>query len=149
MHGRRQFNRDLHRLVVFERPELELRHRSASVGFEHQIPGDNHAHGKARPDRQRRRDVKLTAHDLLTGIVDSVLTTVADCLDQAVIIVGGKLGADAQQRGKPRRLGQFPPMIVDAVLKAGIALGIGTGLTLENDRASVREDQAVPCASSR
>ena len=35
-------------------------------------------------------------------------------------------------------------MVVDLVLEAGIAFGIGARLTLQNDRAAVRHDQAIP-----
>ena len=35
-------------------------------------------------------------------------------------------------------------MIVDLILKAGIAGGIGARLTLQHDRAAVRHDQAGP-----
>ena len=35
-------------------------------------------------------------------------------------------------------------MVVDLVLEACIAFGIGAGLTLQNDRAAVRHDQAIP-----
>ena len=35
-------------------------------------------------------------------------------------------------------------MIVDVVLKTGIAGGIGARLTLQHDRAAVRHDQAGP-----
>src|SRR5215469_8322213 len=35
-------------------------------------------------------------------------------------------------------------MVVDLVLEAGIALRVGAGLTLQNDRAAVWHDQAIP-----
>ena len=35
-------------------------------------------------------------------------------------------------------------MIIDAILKAGIALRVGAGLALENDGAAVRHDEPVP-----
>jgi hypothetical protein len=36
---------------------------------------------------------------------------------------------------------------IDTILKACIAFGVGAGLTLEDDRASVREDQPAATAS--
>jgi hypothetical protein len=35
-------------------------------------------------------------------------------------------------------------MIIDAILKPGIAFGVRTGLAFQHDRAAVREDQPVP-----
>src|SRR5690606_20060920 len=103
---------------------------SASVGLEDEVAGDDDANRKAGPDGQRRGDVQLAADDLLAGVVDRVLTTIADSLDQPIVVVGGKLGTDAQQRGKTRRLGEIPPVIVDTVLETGIALGVSAGLAL-------------------
>src|SRR3546814_9867029 len=39
--SRGQFHRNLHRLVVFERSEFSLAHRSASEGFEHPVSSHN------------------------------------------------------------------------------------------------------------
>jgi hypothetical protein len=47
----------------------------------------------------------LAAHNLLASIIYRVLPTVAERLDQSVVVVGGELGPDAQQRGQSRRLG--------------------------------------------
>ena len=52
--------------------------------------------------------------------------------------------ADAQKRRECGRLEQLAPMIVDAVLEAGIAFGVGAGLAFQNDGAAVRNDQPVP-----
>ncbi len=70
---RRQFHGELHRTVVEDRAELQLRHGSASVGLEHEVAVDDHAHRKARAHGQRRRDGKLPADDLLAGAADGVL----------------------------------------------------------------------------
>jgi hypothetical protein len=35
-------------------------------------------------------------------------------------------------------------MIIDAILKPGIAFGVRAGLAFQHDRAAVREDQPVP-----
>ena len=53
---------------------------------------------KSRPDRQRWSHVELPPDDLLTGIVDRVLTAIPDRLDETVVIVGGELGADRLTR---------------------------------------------------
>ena len=39
---------------------------------------------------------------------------------------------------------KIPPVIVDAVLQTGVALGVGAGLPLQHDRPAVRHDEAVP-----
>jgi len=41
------------------------------IGFEHEIPVDDHAYWKSRPDRQRRLDVEIAADDLLAGLVSA------------------------------------------------------------------------------
>src|SRR3546814_4592750 len=103
----------------------------ASVGCEMQFSRDNHADREAGSDGQRRRDIELPADDLLAGIVDRVLAAVADRLNQAVVVIGRKLRADAQQRREAGRLCEIPPMVVDAVLQARVALDVGARLALE------------------
>ena len=60
------------------------------------------------------------------------------------IIVRASFRTDAEQRREEGALKQHPPMVVDLVFDAGIALRVGAGLTLENDRPTVRHDQPVP-----
>ena len=73
-------------------------------------------------------------------------TPLLDGLGQRAVVVAAHagFGADAQERREDRRLEQRAPVVVDLVLEAGIAFGIGAGLTLEHDRAAVRHDQAIP-----
>jgi hypothetical protein len=67
---------------------------SASVRFEDEIAGDDHADREAWPDRQRRRDVELAPNDLLTSIIDRVLAAIADGAQEPVLVINGKLGPD-------------------------------------------------------
>ena len=71
---------------------------SASVGFEYEVASYDHPHGEARADGERRLDRELTAHDLLTGVVDSVLGAALDGLDEFVLIVGREFGSNAEKR---------------------------------------------------
>src|SRR3546814_4879889 len=64
---------------------------------------------------ERRRDTELTLHDLASRLIDRVLGAVAQRLDQCVVAVGCKLGADAQQRRDQRGLEHAAPMIVHAI----------------------------------
>jgi hypothetical protein len=76
------------------------------------------------------------------GFPDS--RALSDRLRQIVLAVArARFGADAQERGENRRLEQHAPMVVDLVLEAGIAFGIGARLALQHDRAAVRHDQAI------
>src|SRR3546814_15771077 len=63
---------------------------------------------------ERRRDTELTLHDLASRLIDRVLGAVAQRLDQCVVAVGCKLGADAPQRRDQRGLEHAAPMLVPA-----------------------------------
>src|SRR5690606_15804697 len=63
---------------------------------------------------------------------------------QAILVAGGKLRTHGEQCGQACGLHQIPPVIIDAILKAGIAGSIGACLALEHDRAAVGEDHPVP-----
>src|SRR3546814_18905867 len=79
---------------------------SASVGFEDEIAGDDHADGEARPNCQRWRDVELTPNDLLACVIEGVLSAVADCAQQRVLVVDGEFGPDREERSDARRVGK-------------------------------------------
>jgi hypothetical protein len=79
---------------------------SASVGLKDKIAGDDHTDGEAWPNGERRLDRELTPDDLLAGVVDRVLGAALDGLDEFVLIVGGELGSDAEQRRETHRLGK-------------------------------------------
>src|SRR5690242_17619605 len=118
---------------------------SCAVWLENEIMGDHHADGETRPDRDRRLDIERAPDQLLAGLIEALRCALSDRLRQIVLAAAGaRFGADAQERGEDRRLEQHAPVVVDLVLEAGIALGIGAGLTLQHDRATVRHDQAIP-----
>jgi len=69
----------------------------------------------------------------------------ADGLNEGVFgVAGAGLGTDAEQGREDRRLEQHAPIVIDLVRQAGIPCRIGARLALQNDRAAVRHDEAVP-----
>jgi hypothetical protein len=66
-----QFDGQPDRLVVGERAAPCVA-SSALIGFEYEIPVDDHTHRKSRPDREHRLDVEIAADDLLAGLVDAL-----------------------------------------------------------------------------
>jgi len=64
-----KFDSQLHRLVVSDNPELELCHERPLpfVGLKHEVPIDDHAYWKPRPDRQCRLNVEILLNDFLSG----------------------------------------------------------------------------------
>src|SRR5579883_451216 len=119
---------------------------SCAVRFEDKVVRDHHAHRKTWPDGDGRLDVERTADHLLAGLIDALRYALLNGLGERAVVVAAHAGlrSDAEQRGENRRLEQRAPMVVDLVLEAGIALRVGAGLTLQNDRAAVRHDQAIP-----
>src|SRR5579884_1503649 len=119
---------------------------SCAVGFENEVVRDHHAHWKAWPDGDGRLDVERAADHLLAGLVHALRHALLNGLGEGAVVVAAHAGlrSDAEQRGENRRLEQRAPMVVDLVLEAGIALRVGARLTLQNDRAAVRHDQAIP-----
>src|SRR5690606_1330233 len=111
---------------------------------EYEVTSDDDPDREARPDGQRWRDLQLALDDLLPGLVDGVLRAITDGTDQAVLVVGRQLRADAEQRGQACGLHQIPPVVVHPVLKSGIAGSVRTGQTLEDDGAATRQNQAIP-----
>ncbi len=95
VNGCRQLHGDFDWLVIFQSAELELRHDGPRM-----VPGQSrsrYAHRKSRADGESGRDVKVLAHNLLACIIDGPFPTVADGLNEAAVIAGGELGANAQQ----------------------------------------------------
>lgn len=86
----------------------------------------------------------MPTDDLLACVVDGVLPAVADRPEQPILIVNGEFGADRQQCRQAGSLGEIPPVIVDAILKTRIALRVGSGLTFQDDRTAIREDEPLP-----
>jgi hypothetical protein len=52
------------------------------------------------------------------------LAAIADSLNQPVFVVGGEFATDVYQGGETGRLGEILSVIIDAILKTGITLGI-------------------------
>src|SRR3546814_20320474 len=102
---------------------------------------------------ERRRDTELTLHDLASRLIDRVLRAVAQRLDQRVVAVGCKLGADAEQRRHQRCLEQAAPMIVHAIADPRRTGRSGTWLAGTQDRAhgrkskTIQEEQTAPFAT--
>src|SRR6185437_4019105 len=119
---------------------------SCAVGFEDKVVRDHHAHRKTWPDGDGRLDVERTADHLLAGLIDALRHPLLDGFSERAVVVAAHAGlrSDAEERREDRRLEQRTPVVVDFVFEAGIAFGIGAGLTLKNDRAAVRHDQAIP-----
>src|SRR3546814_9238643 len=93
---------------------------------------------------ERRRDTELTLHDLASRLIDRVLGAVAQRLDQCVVAVGCKLGADAQQRRDQRGLEHAAPMIVHAIPNPRHTGRIGTWLAVQQDRAAAWKNKPIP-----
>ena len=73
-----------------------------------------------------------------------ILAVPAYVAAQLLTRVDSELGADGKQRREASGLGEIPPIVIDSILKAGIAGGVGAGLTLQHDRATVRQYETVP-----
>jgi hypothetical protein len=71
MHDRREFDSQLHRLLVDDSTELKLYHVPplTFVRLEHEVAVDDHAHRKPGPDRQCWLGVKIALNDFLSGLV--------------------------------------------------------------------------------
>src|SRR3546814_18816752 len=93
---------------------------------------------------ERRRDTELTLHDLASRLIDRVLGAVAQRLDQCVVAVGCKLGADAQQRRDQRGLEHLAPLIVHAIPNTRHPGRIGTWLAVLQDRADDWKNKPIP-----
>jgi hypothetical protein len=76
-----KFDGQFHRLLVSDGTELKLCHERAltSVRFKHEVAVNDHAHRKPRPDRQRRLDVEILLNDLLSGLVEAIAGSTAEC----------------------------------------------------------------------
>src|SRR6185312_4815232 len=118
---------------------------STSIRFEDKIARDDYTDREARPYGQRWRDVELAADDLLAGLVDALRRALTQGLNNVAVVPGRTgLRTNAEQSRKSRSLEQLTPMVIDTILKPGIAFGIGARLALQHDRAAIREDQPVP-----
>ena len=118
---------------------------STWVGFKHEVMSDQNAGREARPNGNGRLNVQGASDHLLADLAKSLRRALTKGLYKRVlVVVGAGFGPDTEKRCQDRRLEQHAPVIVDLVFKAGVAFGIRAGLTLEDDRAPVRHDQAIP-----
>src|SRR5690606_16110367 len=114
---------------------------STSCRLEYKVAGDDNPHREARPDGQRRLNLQLALDDLLARLIDGILRAVSDRPDQPVLVAGSKFGSDREQRGEASRFHQIPPVVIDAILKAGVAAGVRARQALQNDGTAARQDQ--------
>lgn len=70
----------------------------------------------ARPDGERRFHVEVSAHDLLAGLVDSVLRAAPQRTGEVVLAIRTQLGTEAKQRGNGGGPEQGASMLIDAIL---------------------------------
>jgi hypothetical protein len=107
MYGRRQFDSQLHRLVIGDGTELELCLivSLTFVRFENEVAVDDHPH---RETRQRRLDVKIALNDFLPGLVQAIAGSTTERSNNITIAAstGGssKFAADADQCRQQRGL---------------------------------------------
>src|ERR1700693_248997 len=118
---------------------------SALIRRKHEVAVNNYTHRKAGPDRDRRLDVQIATNNLLSGLVEAVRTTAPECGHDGAVVVGcAELGADAEGGRECSRHDQAAPMVIDLILEAGEALGVGARLAFEHDGAPVRHEQPGP-----
>src|SRR5260221_9128331 len=78
---------------------------SPAIRLEHKIVGNQHPHGKAWSDRDRRLHVQRSSDHLLSDLVKALRCASPDGLNQVILIVTGSgLRADAEKRGEDRGL---------------------------------------------
>src|SRR5690606_27122407 len=93
---------------------------------------------------QRWCDADLALNELPSGLVNRVLRPVAQRSHQLIVVVGGKLGADAEQGRNQGGLEHVAPVIVDAVLDPGGAGRVRPRLAIEEDRFASGKNPPVP-----
>src|SRR5262249_4279406 len=127
---------------------LELRHVSSPVGFEDQVAIDDHPDWKSGPDCQRGLNIEVTAHHLLSCLVQGIRRAQSQRLKNAGIVAAvcprAEFGSYAKAGRQPRWLESLGPLIVELVAKTGLARGVRSFLPLQSDRATIRHDQARP-----
>ena len=127
MYGCGKFDRQLYGLVVSDSAEFKFRHVFSLpfVRLQHEVTIDDHAHRETRPDRQRRLDIEIALNDLLPGLVQAIAGSETERCDDTTIAAstggGSELASNAKQRRQQRSLEQRAPVIVDLILKTGIA----------------------------
>ncbi len=96
---------ELHRLFVWQRRYFQLHMLSSlsAIRLKREIPVNDHADRKSRPDRQCRLDVHLLTHELLTGLAHGIAEALPQGLDDRSVVgirigTGIYLAADREQR---------------------------------------------------
>lgn len=89
-------------------------------------------HRDSAPEKSTVEVTEFDAPRRLTMTSSGGMAAVADRADQSIVIVCGQLRADAEQGREPRCLCQIPPVIVDAILQAGVAFRVSAWLALED-----------------
>lgn len=112
---------------------------SASRRCQDQVTGHDYADGEAWADGQGRWHLELALDDPLARLVDGVERAVADYAGEPVVVVGGKFRTDCKQGRKTRSAEDAGPVVVDAILKTGIACSVRTRLAFEHDGPPIRE----------
>jgi len=115
------------------------------VWREHKIARDDDAHGKTRPDGQRRLNIEIASDDLLAGLIEALGAAAAQGLDERVFIAcRSELGSDAENGGERGGAGEAQPMMIEFIFEAGVATGVGAWLTLQHDRLAIGKNEPVP-----
>lgn len=146
----RTFNDKLHYLSRAMAPSSSLPFWPplTLVRLKRTVTVDNDPHRKPLPDRQCGLDVEIAPSGSLSGLIHAVAGSPTKRHDDIGITAGtggrSKFAADPEQCRQQRGLQQGAQVIIDLVLETGIASRIRACLALQNNRATVRYDQAGP-----
>jgi hypothetical protein len=102
-------------------------------------------HREAWADCDRRLNIEIAAHDLLSGLVQTVGTAAPKCGEDGAVVVGSaKLRSDPEQRRERRSPKESRPMVVNLILKTRKALRVRAGLAFQHNRSADWEDESRP-----
>src|SRR5690606_28206228 len=111
---------------------------------EHEIAMYDEPHRGARTDGDRRLDLKIAGCELVARARHILLRRFPDRLHKIAFAGEGEARADAEERRDRHALEDRPSVEVDLVGEPGVAGGVGRRHVLDAQRATVREDDALP-----
>src|SRR5215469_16629038 len=91
----------------------------SSVRSQNDVFVNDDAKRPARPHFDGRLDIEILLSDLLAGLIDTVLSGLADGHDQITLPIDDQLTADAEQCRNRHALEQLPSVIIHLILKSG------------------------------